>query len=322
MLTGGNSLAEADRHEFSFFSNEKYLPALRTTQAGAVLVPTSVPTHLFSNITGPAFIGVENPSLAFAQAMERFAPPPEPFTPGIHPTAVISPEAQLDPAAVRVGPHVVVEAGAVIGPETSLGAGCYIGAGVHIGRGCLLHPRTTVLHGCVLGDRVILHSGVVIGSDGFGFEMVGARREKVPQRGIVRIGNDVEIGANSCVDRARFGETRIGNGTKIDNLVQIAHNVVIGENCVLAAQCGVAGSTRLGDGVILAAQSGVAGHLELASGVILTAQSGVNKSLRQPGAYMGFHAEPMRKMLRILAVLHQLPELLQRVRRLEKKAAE
>ncbi len=320
LLSGGNSLAEAGEEELSFFGNEKYLPALKTTRAGAVLVPAAVPAGFAPAFAHLTLIAVENPSLAFARAMERFAPPAAPFTPGVHPTAVVSPEATLDPATVSIGPLAVIEAGVTIGAGTTIGAGGYVGNGVTIGGECLLHPRVTVLHGCRIGDRVILHSGVVVGSDGFGFEVVGGGREKVAQRGIVRIDDDVEIGANTCLDRARFGETRIGQGTKIDNLVQIAHNVVIGRHCVLAAQSGVAGSTRLQDGVIIAAQAGVAGHLELGSGVILTAQSGVNKSLREPGPYMGFHAEPLRKMLRILAVLHQLPDLLQRVRRLEKAA--
>ena len=260
-----------------------------------------------------------NPSLAFAQAMAAAAPPAPPFQPGVHPTAVVHPSCRFDPAATAIGPHVTIEADTAIGDGTTLGAGCFLGLGVQVGTGCLLHPRVTVLNRCLLGHRIILHSGVVIGADGFGFELVGGRREKIPQVGIVQIDDDVEIGANSCVDRARFGKTHIGAGTKIDNLVQIGHNVVIGKHCVIAAQTGIAGSTRLHDGVIIGAQSGITGHIELASGVTIGARSSAGKSLHQPGIYMGDHAEPMRRMLRIMAALHQLPELVQRLRRLEKK---
>lgn len=319
LLGGFNSLAEAGPGDLSFFGNEKYLPALRQTRATAVLVPAAVPPGFAEMIQGPALIAVANPSHAFAQVMEKATPPAPAFQPGFHPTAVVDPSAACDPHHVCLGPHTVVEAGAAIGAGTTIGAGGFVGRGARIGQNTFLHPRVSILDHCVVGDRVILHSGVVIGSDGFGFEHIGGRREKIAQTGLVQIDDDVEIGANTCVDRARFGKTCIGAGTKIDNLVQIAHNVVIGKNCVIAAQTGVAGSTRLHDGVILAAQVGVAGHLELHSGVIVTAQSGTSKSLTEPGPYMGFHAEPLRKMLRILAGLHQLPEIIRRVRELEKR---
>lgn len=320
VFSGCQSLAEAGPNDLSFFGNEKYLPALRTTRAGVVLVPDSVPSGFAEMVPQSALVAVPNPSLAFAQVMTRLAPPPPPFRPGIHPTAVVDASAEFDPDRVCLGPHVVVEAGVRIGPGTTVGAGCFLGDGVSLGAGCLLHPRVTVMRQCRLGDRVILHPGVVIGADGFGFEqLTDGSREKIPQVGIVILEDDVEIGANSCVDRARFGQTRIGAGSKIDNLVQIGHNVVLGRHCVIAGQTGVAGSTRLQDGVILAAQVGVAGHVELASGVVVTARSGVGKSLREAGVYMGEHVEPMRKMLRIMASREKLPELLQRVRALEKE---
>lgn len=320
-FTGCRSLAEAGPTDLSFFGNEKYLPALRATRAGVVLVPDAVPEGFASLVPQAALVAVPNPSLAFAQVMARLAPPPPPFRPGVHPTAAVAPGAEFDATRVSIGPHAVVEDGVRIGPGTSIGAGVFLGDGVVVGADCLLHPRVSVMRQCRLGDRVILHPGVVIGADGFGFEqMADGRREKIAQTGTVVIDDDVEIGANSCVDRARFGQTRIGAGTKIDNLVQIAHNVSIGRNCVIAGQTGVAGSTRLHDGVTLAAQVGIAGHLEIGSGVVITGQSGVGKSMLQPGVYMGDRAEPIRRMLRIMAAVHQLPELVQRLRALEKKS--
>ena len=320
VISGCQSLSEAGPDDLSFFGNEKYLPALRATRAGVVLVPDAVPPGFAESVPQSALVAVPNPSLAFAQVMTRLAPPPPPFRAGVHPTAVVDPSARFDPERVSIGPHVVIEAGVCLGPGSTVGAGCFLGDGVTVGSDCHLHPRVTVMRQCRIGDRVILHPGVVIGADGFGFEqLTDGSREKIPQVGIVVLEDDVEIGANSCVDRARFGQTRIGAGSKIDNMVQIGHNVVIGRHCVIAAQTGVAGSTRLQDGVTLAAQVGVAGHLELASGVVVTAQSGVGKSLRTPGIYMGNHVEPMRKMLRIMAAREKLPELLQRVRALEKE---
>ncbi|MFN0128446.1 MAG: UDP-3-O-(3-hydroxymyristoyl)glucosamine N-acyltransferase [Verrucomicrobiales bacterium] len=320
VFLGCQSLAEAEADDLSFFGNEKYLPALRTTRAGVVLVPDTVPASIVHLVPQAALVAVPNPSLAFSQVMARLAPPPPRFLPGIHATAVVDPSAAFDPTRVSIGPHAVIEAGVTIGAGTSVGAGSFLGEGVSVGAGCVLHPRVIVQRHCRLGDRVTLHPGVVIGADGFGFEQLAdGRREKIPQVGTVVIEDDVEIGANSCVDRARFGQTLIGAGTKIDNLVQIAHNVRIGKNCVIAGQSGIAGSTRLHDNVTLAAQVGVAGHIEIASGVIVTAQSGVSKSLREPGIYMGDHADPMRRTLRIMAARQHLPELVQRVRALEKR---
>jgi UDP-3-O-[3-hydroxymyristoyl] glucosamine N-acyltransferase len=322
VFTGCNSLAEAGPEDLSFFGNEKYLPALRTTRAGVVLVPEAVPAGFAELVPQSVLVAVPNPSLTFAQVMAQLGPPPPVFQPGVHPSAVVDPSAVFEESEVSIGPHAVIEARVTIGPGTTIAAGCFLGEGVVVGAGCRLHPRVTVLSRCRLGDRVVLHSGVVIGADGFGFEQLeDGRREKIPQTGIVVLDDDVEIGANSCVDRARFGQTRIGAGTKIDNLVQIAHNVIIGKNCVVAGLTGIAGSARLHDGVTIAAQVGIAGHIELASGVVITGQSGVAKSMLQPGVYMGDRAEPIRKMLRIMAAVHQLPELVQRLRALEKKSS-
>ena len=317
VLTGVNSLSDAGAGDLSFFGNERYLPQFRKTRASAVLIPRRLPAEDVSC----ALIEVENPSFAFAEVMKRFAIPAKPFTPGIHPAAVVDESAVFDRNAVSIGAQSVVAAGACIGEGTEIGAGCFIGEGVRIGKNCLLHPNVTILRHCVVGNRVILNAGVVIGSDGFGFENVQGRHVKIDQVGIVQIDDDVEIGANTAVDRARFGRTHIGEGTKIDNLVQIAHNVVIGRHCIVAGQAGIAGSTRIADNVVVAAQAGIAGHLELASGVIIAAQAGVNKSLTKPGSYLGYHAQPMRESLKILALQRQLPEMLERIRILEERLA-
>ena len=227
-ITGAASLAEATVHEISFFNNPRYLPQLRKTRAAAVIVPPD-----FSEQIGAPVIRVQNPAKAFEQIVIKFAPPTIKFAPGIHPSAVIHPQAKMGDG-ISIQPFVVIEAGARIGSGVVIGAGSYIGHDVAIGDGCMIYPRVVIREWCRLGARVILHSGVVIGADGFGFEMTPKGQEKVPQIGIVQIDDDVEIGANTTIDRARFGRTWIQAGAKIDNLVQVAHNVVIGKDTVIA----------------------------------------------------------------------------------------
>ncbi len=316
VIRGFASLKEADAGDLSFFGNLRYLADLRATRASAVLVPRGFQEKL----TNTAMLAVDNPSAAFAEVVKRFTPPPRPFVPGIHPSAFVDPSAILNREAVFIGPHAAVDAEAEIGDGTSIGAGCYIGHAAKLGRDCRLAPNVTVMNRCLLGDRVLLHSGVVLGADGFGYEFQGGRHVKIDQVGIVQIDNDVEIGANTTVDRARFGRTWIGEGTKIDNQVQIAHNCIIGRHCIIIAQVGIAGSTRIGDGVIIAAQSGVGGHLEIASGIVLSARSGVTKSLLKPGPYMGFPAIPAPEMRKMLISLRQLPEFMAGVKN-ERKVA-
>jgi len=240
----------------------------------------------------------------------------------ISPGAFVDKNAQLDASQVRVSPGAVIEDGAVIGDGTSIGAGCIVGKNVTIGRDCLLHPRATIRESCTLGDRVTLQPGCVIGSDGYGFDLVEGRHEKVPQVGIVEIHDDVEIGANSTIDRARFGSTVIGEGTKVDNLVQIAHNVTIGKHCLIVAQSGIAGSSKLGDYVTIAAQAGVAGHLEIADRAILSAQSGLLKNIVNSGVYMNTPARPMKSEQRKMAAVARLPKLREELRELKKKLEE
>lgn len=312
-IHGVASVAEAAPNEVTFLGNLKYLPALRRSQAAAVLVSED-----FKEQVTPVLIRVPNPSLAFAQLVAHFAPSPVAFAPGIHTTAIVSEGVELG-CNVSIQPYAVLEPGCSVGEGSVIGAHCYVGHGAKIGKECLLHSRVTVSSRCIVGNRVILHSGVVLGSDGFGFETVKGQHVKIPQVGIVQVDDDVEIGANTTVDRARFGRTWIGAGTKIDNLVQIAHNVVIGKHCLIVAQVGISGSTRLGDYVTLAGQVGVAGHLEIGDHVVVSAQSGISKTLDSNEMYMGSPAVPAGEYREQVAHLRRLHKLAERVQKLEKR---
>ena len=315
-VSGVATLAEALPGEVTFFGNPKYLPKLRASRATAALVPLA-----FAEEVPVACIRCENPTLAFSKVVEKFAPPPVRFAPGVHPTAVVAPGVRLG-AGVSIQPHAVIEEGASIGDGTVVGAHSYIGHEAQIGGGCLIHPHVTIGFRCKIGSRVILHSGVVLGGDGFGFELQNGRQVKILQIGIVQVDDDVEIGANSTVDRARFGRTWIGEGTKIDNLVQIGHNVVIGKHCILCAFVGVSGSTKIGDYVTLAGQVGTVGHVEIGDGVIVGAQAGVSKTLAAKQIYMGSPAVPAREWKEQVAQIHSLHKLRARVTYLEQLLGE
>jgi UDP-3-O-[3-hydroxymyristoyl] glucosamine N-acyltransferase len=311
-ISGVASIAEAGPQDVTFLGNPRYLPALRQCGAAAVLVPGD-----FAGEVPPLLLRVANPSLAFARLVELFAPEPFEFPPGIHPTAFVGEGVRIGEGA-SIQPFAVLEAGSVVGTGSVVGAHCYIGHGARIGEQCFLHPRVTVAARCVVGNRVVLHSGVVLGSDGFGFEWSQGRHVKIPQVGIVQVDDDVEIGANTTVDRARFGRTWIQEGCKIDNLVQIAHNVVVGRHTLLVAQAGISGSTRLGQRVTLAGQVGVAGHLEIGDGAVVSAQSGVSKSLPGGALYMGSPAQPAAEFREQVALVRRLARLQERVQHLEK----
>jgi UDP-3-O-[3-hydroxymyristoyl] glucosamine N-acyltransferase len=311
-ISGAASLAEATSGEISFFYHQRYLPQLRRTSAAAVIVPAD-----FSETISPATIRVENPARAFEQIVRKFAPPPVTFSPGIHPSAVINPKTKLG-ERVSIQPHVVIEAGAQIGNDVVIGAGSYIGHNVVIGNGCMIYPRVTIRERCRLGARVILHSGVVVGADGFGFEMTSKGQEKVAQIGIVQIDDEVEIGANSTLDRARFGRTWIQEGAKIDNLVQVAHNVVIGKHTVIAAQTGIAGSVRIGQRVMIGGQAGIIGHIEIGDGTMIGAQTGVSKNL-YGGVWWATPSVPLKEAKVHLAWVRRLGEFFERVKKLEGK---
>jgi UDP-3-O-[3-hydroxymyristoyl] glucosamine N-acyltransferase len=316
VITGVASVSEADTGDITFFGNPRYLQALRESKATAALVPLD-----FEEQIQAVTLKVENPSVAFANIVQRFAPPPVQFAPGIHPTAVIGENATLG-SDVSIQPHAVIESGATIGDRSLVGAGSYVGHNAVLGADCRLHPNVTVRESCLLGDRVIIHSGTVVGSDGFGYEQVGGRHVKIPQVGIVQIDNDVEIGANVTIDRARFGRTWIQEGTKIDNLVQIAHNVIIGPHCILISQTGISGSTRLGHHVITAGQAGLVGHITIGDGAIIGAKSGVSKSVPAGEMWFGIPAAKGRTYKERLAYINRIGQLVDRVKKLEQQLAQ
>lgn len=310
-ITGAAAVTEATQGDVTFFANPKYLPALKACRATAALVPLD-----FGEQIGPVAIRVENPSLAFSAVAARFGPEPIRFASGVHPTAVIGQNVEIADGA-SIQPFVVIEDGARVGARTVVGAHGYVGHGAIIGVDCQIAPRVTIGARCIIGDRVVLHSGVVLGSDGFGFEFAAGRQIKVPQVGIVQLDNDVEIGANTTIDRARFGRTWIGEGTKVDNLVQIAHNVVIGKHCIIVAQSAIAGSARMGNYVTIAGQSAVVGHVQIGDRVTAAARSGVTKDISADQVLWGAPAQAIQLEKAAIASVRRLPKLMERVRRLE-----
>jgi UDP-3-O-[3-hydroxymyristoyl] glucosamine N-acyltransferase len=312
VITGAASLDEAVEGEIAFFNNPKYFPRLRNTRASAVFVPID-----FSEKILPAHIRVADPSKAFEQVVLRLAPKPIAFVAGIHPTAVVDPSAKIGGLA-SIQPHAVIESGVAIGDNTVIGAGSYVGHETVIGASCLICPNVTIRERTRIGARVIIHGGAVIGADGFGFEFKDGRQRKIPQLGIVQIDDDVEIGANTTIDRARFGRTWIQEGVKIDNLVQIAHNVIVGKHSVLAAQVGISGSVRIGERVTMAGQVGIVGHATIGDEAIIAAQSGVSKNI-PGGVWFGYPAVPFAEAKRQIAWIHRLGKLFDRVKAIEKK---
>jgi UDP-3-O-[3-hydroxymyristoyl] glucosamine N-acyltransferase len=313
-ISGVASLADANPGDLSFFGNPKYLLALRKSRASAVLVPES-----FAEEIGPVRLHVANPAEAFAQILPLFTPAPIVPQPGIHPTAVVSPDATVG-ADCSIGPFVVIESQARIGARSVIQANCFVGQESVLGEDCHLHPGVAVRERCRIGNRVILHCGVVVGADGFGYEFRDGRQQKIPQTGTVQIDDDVEIGANSTIDRARFGRTWIQKGTKIDNLVQIGHNVTIGEHSVLCAQVGISGSTRIGSYVTLAGKVGLSGHIEIGDKVMIGAMSGLAKNVPPNTIMFGAPAQPIREYKENYALLKNIRKLYDRVKVLETKA--
>jgi UDP-3-O-[3-hydroxymyristoyl] glucosamine N-acyltransferase len=311
-ITGAASLAEATPGEITFYGNPRYLAAFRKTRASAAFVPEDFTEQIIG-----AQIRVANPTKAFEQVVLKFAPQPIFFAPGTHPSAVVAPGVSLG-EEVAIGPYAVIEPGVEIGAGARIGAHSYVGHETTIGAGTLIYPKVTIRERTRIGKRVIIHSGTVIGSDGFGFEMAAGGHKKVPQIGIVQIDNDVEIGANTTIDRARFGRTWIQEGVKIDNLVQIAHNVVIGKHSIIVAQVGIAGSVRIGSGVVIGGQAGIIGHIEIDDGTMIGAQSGVSKSLHG-GTWWATPTVPLKDAKEQLAWVRRLGKLFERVKALERK---
>lgn len=295
-------LDAAGPDDLSFFDNPKYLEQFRATRAGACVTAEK---NAGRAPPGVALLLSPSPYAAYARIAQAFYPDP-PVAAGRHPSAVVAETAVLGEGA-WIGPCAVIEPGVRIGAGSSIGAGCYLGENVEIGAGCQIAPNCTLTH-CLVGDRVRLHPGVRIGQDGFGFHPDPAGHVKVPQLGRVQIGDDCEIGANVCIDRGAGPDTVIGAGSWIDNLVQVGHNVQTGRGCILVAQAGISGSTRLGNFVAIAAQSGVAGHLTLGDGAQLAAKSGAMHSLPAGETWGGTPAMPLKKYFRMMKTLEKLSE--------------
>ena len=317
-ITGVSGLSEAEPGEIAFYNNIRYRKALDQTRASAVLVQAA----LAEAVKGPDVVQVADPYLAFAQIATVFHPPPEPAA-GIDPRAVVEPGAEVHPTATvmafcYVGPRARVGPGAVLFPFV------FLGESASVGERALLYPHVVVRERCSIGDRAILQPGVVIGGDGFGFAFDRTRFEhvKIPQAGQVDVQADVEIGSNSSVDRATFGQTVIGAGSKLDSLVQVAHNVQVGPRCILCGQVGLAGSSKLGQGVVCGGQVGIANHVSVASGTRIAAQSGVKDNIAEAGDYFGSPVIPLAEAARAQVAFRHGAETMQTVRRLEKRIAE
>jgi len=308
-VTGVRALDQAEAEHLSFYHNRRYLEAARSTRAGVLLVSDQA---LFP---GRTLLVCREPYAALGEILWLFNPVVRPPT-GVHSSAVVAPSATLGDGAA-IGPCAVIGDGASIGDRAVIGPCCVIAANAVVGDDTMLHPNVVVETGCRVGSRCVVHAGAVIGSDGFGFATVKGEHRKVPQVGIVVVEDDVELGANVCVDRAALGETRIGRGTKVDNLVQIGHNVQVGESSLIVAQAGISGSTKLGHHVVMAGQSGAAGHLTLADGTMVAAQAAVMHDTPPGAVVSGSPARPLREHQRAMAGLYRMDELRQRVKALE-----
>ena len=310
-ITSAAGLEDAGPGQLTFVANPKYVPLARTTQASAVLVDPS-----FEPITA-ATLRIANPYLAFARALEVLYRLPT-YSAGIHPTAVISPTAQIGPDA-HIGAYAVIGDNVIIGPNAVILPHVVIYSGAHIGSHFFAHAHAVVRENCRLGDHVTLQNGVIVGADGFGFARLsapapGSAWHKIPQTGPTILEDHVEIQANSTIDRASIGETRIGPGTKVDNLVQVGHGSSVGADTLLCAQVGLAGSTHVGNNVILAGQVGVAGHCTIGDGAVATAQSGIPGDVPPGATVSGYPAFDNRKWLRSAAVFQRLPDLIRELR--------
>jgi UDP-3-O-[3-hydroxymyristoyl] glucosamine N-acyltransferase len=315
-ITGVAGIDHATEGQVTFLANRRYFSLLKNTRASAVLVEEGIGLEREAGMEPLAALRTANPYLAFAHAIELFHKAPA-YKPGVHATAVIAGSAKIGTGA-HIGPYCFVDEGVEIGPGAVLHSFVTIYRGAKIGAHFFAHAHAVVREGCILGDRVILQNGAVIGSDGLGYaKRADGSWHKMVQSGPAVLEDDVEVQANACVDRATVGETRIGHGTKIDDLVLVGHASRVGANTMLCGQVGLAGSTRIGDGCILAGQVGTAGHLTVGDGTVITAQSGVPNDVPARALYSGYPAVENREWLKMMAALHRLPELQKRVQQLE-----
>ena len=319
-IDGVATLEAAGDRDLSFLTNPRYRDQARSSGAGAILVSRGISPDTLGGLRADLVV-CEDAHRALAHLMTVLFPVPE-VEPGVHETAAVDAAADVDPAA-RVDAFAVVGAGSTVASGASVGAHCVIGRGCRIGVGTVLHPHVVVYDGSRIGDRVIVHSGVVLGADGFGFAAgEAAVQVRLPQVGVVVIEDDVEIGANSAIDRAMLDTTRVGRGTKIDNLVQVGHNAQIGQGCILCGQAGVAGSSRIGDRVLLAGQTGVAGHFEIGDGVQVAAKSAVFQEVPPGQQVAGIPAMPIAAWRRRSALQSRLPAMRSALRSLERRVRE
>lgn len=316
-ISGVNGINEAGGNEVAFILREEYKAAVDSAKAGCIVIPRALRVN-----SNRCLIRVDNPSVAFSRIINSILPDRIPHPRGIHPTAIIAKSARLGPG-VAAGPYTVVEESAVIEEGSILYPFCYVGARTKVGKGCIFYPNVTLREDVTIGQRVIIHAGSVIGSDGFGYDtQKDGTHTKIPQIGTVVIEDDVEIGSCVTIDRARLDKTVIGRGCKIDNLVQVAHNVRLGPNCIMAAQSGVSGSSSLGKNVILSGQVGIADHVKLGDFCVAGAKTGISKSFPAGTTLFGYPAKPIDKAKERLGLLALLPKLFARVAELEKKVKE
>ena len=316
IVTGANGLAEAEKNEVSFLGNPKYAQAALETKAGVIFIPETMDSSQFKNIT---LIKVKNPQYAFSAVLaiidkERLAK----IENKIHSSASISDKASVG-KDVYIGQNTVIEDGSSVGDGSKIFPNVYVGRNSKIGKDCVIYPNVVIREDSVIGDRVVLQPSVVIGGDGFGFATVDGINHKIPQIGRVEIGDDVEIGAHTTVDRAAVDVTKIGKGTKIDNHVQIAHNVQIGDNCIIVAHTGIAGSTKIGNNVTVGAQVGIAGHLKIGNNVIISSQSGVGGDLKDGEKVGGNPLADLGRSIKIRATMRKLPEMYKDLRTIKQK---
>jgi len=314
LITGINSLDGASPGEISFFADRRYVESVRGTKASAIIVAAATDLYQGTQVL------VSNPALSYARVAALFTPP-APTYPGISEGAFIHKSCTIGKDA-SIFPFVYIGEKAVIGDRVILFPGVFVGDRVRIGNGTVIRPNVTIMHDCVIGNEVIVHAGSVIGSDGFGFVRDKGVNVKIPQIGIVQIDDRVEIGANTCIDRAALGKTWIKNGVKTDNLVQIGHNVVIGEDTVIVAQTAIAGSAVIGREVVIGGQAAISDHVKIADRAMIGSQSGVAKSLSPGEVVSGTPAMPHRLWLKTRGLISRLPDLIEKVRHLEKKVEE